>query len=54
MVGLACGELALWADLACSDRVAVAVDFHVAKMEAAMGLHAVRQRWWWGLVKLEG
>ncbi len=35
MVGLACGKLALWVDLVHSDRVAVAVDLHVAKMEAA-------------------
>ncbi len=35
MVGLAHGESASWVDLACSDRVAVAVDLHMAKMEAA-------------------
>ena len=51
--GLARGESASWADLARSDGVAVAVDLHVAKMEAAMSLHAVRQRRW-GLAKLEG
>ncbi len=34
-VGLACGELASWVDLAHSDGVAVAADLHVAKMEAA-------------------
>ena len=34
-VGLACGELASWADLACSDGVAVVADLHVVKMEAA-------------------
>ncbi len=51
MVGLGCGKLALWADLAWSDGVVVAVDLHVAKMEAAIGLCAVRQRWWWGLCK---
>jgi len=44
----------LWADLAHSDGVAVVVDLHVAKMEVAMGLHAVRQRWQQGLVRLEG
>ncbi len=35
MVGLAHGKLASWVDLACSDEVAVVVDLHVAKMEAA-------------------
>ena len=54
MAGLACGESASWADLACSDGVVVAADLHVAKMEAATGLHAVRQRWWRGLARLEG
>ena len=33
--GLARGESALWVDLARSDGVAVAVDLHMAKMEAA-------------------
>ncbi len=33
--GLACGELASWVDLACSDGVAVVADLHVAKMEVA-------------------
>jgi len=54
MVGLACGKLASWADLACSDGVVVVVDLHVVKMGAAMGLHVVRQRWWQGLARLEG
>ncbi len=54
MAGLAHGESALWADLACSDGVAVVVDLHVAKMEAAMGLRAVRQRQQQGLARLEG
>ncbi len=54
MAGLVCGELASWADLAHSDGVVVAVDLHMAKMGVAMGLHIVRQRWWWRLVKLEG
>ncbi len=35
MAGLARGESASWVDLAHSDGVAVAVDLHVAKMEAA-------------------
>ncbi len=35
MVGLAHGELVSWVDLACSDRVAVVADLHVAKMEVA-------------------
>jgi len=35
MVVLACGKLALWADLVHSDGVVVAADLHVAKMEAA-------------------
>ncbi len=34
-VGLARGKLASWVDLACSDRVAVAADLHMVKMEAA-------------------
>ncbi len=34
-VGLACGKSASWVDLARSDGVAVVVDLHVAKMEAA-------------------
>ncbi len=54
MAGLTHDELALWADLACSDGVAVAVDLHVVKIEAAMGLHAVKQRQRWGLARLEG
>ncbi len=54
MVGLACDESALWADLAHSDRVAVAVDLHVVKIEVAMGLRAVKQRQWQGLARLEG
>ncbi len=52
--GLARGELASWADLARSDGVAVAADLHVAKMEAATGLRAVRQRRRRGLARLEG
>ncbi len=54
MAGLACGELVLWVDLAHSDRVAVVVDLHVAKMEAAIGLCGVKQRQWQGIVRLEG
>ncbi len=34
-VGLARGESVSWVDLVCSDRVAVAADLHVAKMEVA-------------------
>ncbi len=34
-VGLACGKSASWVDLAHSDGVAVAVDLHMVKMEAA-------------------
>ncbi len=41
-------------DLAHSDRVAVAADLHVAKIEVATGLCVVKQRWWWGLARLEG
>jgi len=33
--GLAHGKLALWVDLACSDRVAVVADLHMIKMEVA-------------------
>ena len=54
MVGLACDESALWVDLVHSDRVAVAVDLHVVKIEVAMGLRAVKQRQWQGLARLEG
>ncbi len=54
VVGLACGKSALWADLVHSDGVVVAVNLHVVKMEAAIGLHVGRQRQWRGLVKLEG
>ena len=53
-VGLACGKSVSWADLAHSDRVAVVVDLHVAKMEAATGLCGVKQRQWQGIVRLEG
>ncbi|SRR6266702_481477 len=52
--GACTGKWALWVDLARSDRMAVAVDLHVAKMGVAMGLHAVRQRQQQGLVRLEG
>ncbi len=56
MAGLTCGELALWADLVCSDGVVVVVvvDWHVVKMEAAIGLCVVRQRWQQGLARLKG
>ena len=37
-----------------SDGVAVAADLHVAKMEVAMGLRAVRQRQRQGLARLKG
>jgi len=41
-------------DLVHSDGVVVVADLHVAKIEAAMGLCVVKQRWWRGLVRLEG
>jgi len=53
-VGLAHDKSASWVDLAHSDRVVVVVDLHVAKIEAAMGLCAVKQRQWQGLARLEG
>jgi len=53
MVGLACGESALWVNLMHSDGVEVVVHLHVVKIEVATGLHAVKQRWQ-GLVRLEG
>ena len=52
--GLARDESASWADLARSDGVAVAADLHVAKIEAATGLRAVKQRRRRGLTRLEG
>jgi len=52
--GLARNESVSWVDLARSDGVEVVADLHVAKIEAATGLCAVKQRWQRGLARLEG